>query len=107
LRYVEFIKDEKVKILILQWTSPSFYRDRIQFDEPMTLEEAIRKDKYLYENKKGISMVLNYWKDNKNDKLDQRKKIFKSPFLRKKFNSYHHCYTYLSESDLDFMGRRQ
>jgi hypothetical protein len=55
----------------------------------MTLEEAIRKDKHLYERKKGISMVLNYWRDNKNDKVDQRKKVLKTPFLRNKSNSYH------------------
>jgi hypothetical protein len=74
----------------------------------MTLEEAIRKAKYLYERKKGISMVLNYWRDNKNDKVDQRKKVLKTPFLRNKSNSYHQCYRYLSESNIvEYLGKRE
>jgi hypothetical protein len=38
----------RLKFNIFEWF-PSFYKDKIQFDEPKTLEEAIRKDKYLYE----------------------------------------------------------
>jgi hypothetical protein len=49
LRYVGFIKDEKVKIQIFLSGIPYFYSDKIHFDEPKTLDEAIRKDKYLYE----------------------------------------------------------
>jgi hypothetical protein len=37
----EFIRDKKVKI-----------QHFIQFDEPNTLEESMRKDKYLYEHNK-------------------------------------------------------
>jgi len=47
----------------------------------MNMKEAIRKTKYLYEKNKGITMVLNSWRDKKNDKVDQRKKWFKPPFL--------------------------
>jgi hypothetical protein len=43
LRYVGFIKDEKVKIQIFLSGIPSFYTNKIHFDEPNTLEEAIRK----------------------------------------------------------------
>jgi hypothetical protein len=31
----------------------SFYKDKIQYDEPRTLTETIRKDKYMYEKGKG------------------------------------------------------
>jgi hypothetical protein len=51
LRYVGFIKDEKVKIQRFLSGIPSFYSDKIHFDEPKTLEEAIRKAKYLYEHR--------------------------------------------------------
>jgi hypothetical protein len=34
LRYVGFIKDEKVKIQIFFSGIPSFYNDKIHFDEP-------------------------------------------------------------------------
>jgi hypothetical protein len=43
LRYVGFIKDEKVKIKIFLNGIPLFYNDKIHFDEPNTLAEAIRK----------------------------------------------------------------
>jgi hypothetical protein len=49
LRYVSFIKDDKVKIQKFLSRLSSFYRDKIQFDEPRNLEESIRKTKYLYE----------------------------------------------------------
>jgi hypothetical protein len=49
LKYVEFIKDEKVKIQKFLSGFPSFYIEKIQYDEPKTLSETIRKDKHLYE----------------------------------------------------------
>jgi hypothetical protein len=49
----------------------------------MTLDEAIRKAKYLYEHNKGRSMVLNSWRDNKNDKVDQEKKYSSHLYLGK------------------------
>jgi len=47
LRYVDFIKDEKVKIHRSLSGFPS--KDKIQFDEPKNMNEAMRKAKYLYE----------------------------------------------------------
>jgi hypothetical protein len=49
LRYVDFIRDGKVKIQRFLNGIPSFYKDKIQFDETNKLEESMRKDKYLYE----------------------------------------------------------
>ena len=46
LRYVRYIKDEKVKIQCFLSGLPQSYKDRIEFYEPITLEEAIRKAKY-------------------------------------------------------------
>jgi hypothetical protein len=37
LKYVSFIKDEKVKIKRLMSGIPSFYKEKIQFDEPKNL----------------------------------------------------------------------
>ena len=48
-KYVEFIKDEKVKIQRLLSGLPSFYSDKIHYDNPKTLGEAIRRAKHLYE----------------------------------------------------------
>jgi len=45
---VRFIKDEKVKIQRLLSGLPTFYKDKIQYDEPKTFKETIRKEKYMY-----------------------------------------------------------
>jgi hypothetical protein len=41
LKYVDFIKDEKVKIQRFLSELPSFYNDKIQYDSHKTLENAI------------------------------------------------------------------
>ena len=54
---------------------PQTYKDRIEFYEPRTLEEAIRKAKYCYEK---IKWKLDYhktWKDKKNEKLTKERKV--------------------------------
>ena len=48
LRYVRYIKYERVKIRCFLSGLPQYYIDRIEFYEPRTMEEAIRKDKYCY-----------------------------------------------------------
>jgi hypothetical protein len=53
IKYVGFIKEEKVKIQRFLSGLPSFYKDKIQYDEPKTLIETITKDKYMYEQSKG------------------------------------------------------
>ena len=53
MRYVWYIRDEKVKIQWFPSGLPQAYKDRIEFYEPRTLEEAIRKAKYCYEQSKG------------------------------------------------------
>ena len=49
----------------------------IEFDEPRTLEEAIRKAKYFYDQNKKKPDIHKAWKDKKKENLDQRKKGFK------------------------------
>jgi hypothetical protein len=88
LRYVSFIRDEKVKIQRFLSGLPSFYKDKIQFDEPKNLEEAIRKDKYLYEKNRGRPTFQKAWDDKKKGNMDQRKKGFKPPFIRNRSQAY-------------------
>ena len=79
LRYVRYIRDEKVKV---QWFLSGFtqaYKDIIEFYEPRTLEEAIRKAKYCYEQRKGKPDYHKAWKDKKNENFDQRMKSEKVP----------------------------
>jgi hypothetical protein len=53
LKYVGFIKDEKVKIQRFLSGFTFFYKEKIQYDEPKTLTETIKKAKYLYDQGKG------------------------------------------------------
>ena len=77
MRYVRYIKDEKVKIQHFLSGLPQSCKDRIEFYEPRTLEEAIRNAKYCYEQRKGKPDYHNTWKNKKNENSDQRKKGFK------------------------------
>ena len=49
LRYLRYIKDEKVKIQRFLSGLPQSYKDKIEFYEPRNLEEVIEKDTYCYE----------------------------------------------------------
>ena len=82
LRYVRYIKDEKVKVQRFLSGLPQSYKDRIEFYEPRTLEEAIRKAKYCYEQSKGKLDYHKAWKDMKNENFGQRKKGFKPSSFR-------------------------
>ena len=46
LRYVTYIKYEKVKIQRFLGGLPQPYKERIEFNEVRSLEEVIRKGKY-------------------------------------------------------------
>jgi len=63
LKYVDFIKDEKVKIQRFVSGFPSFYSGKIQYDNPKNLEEAIRSAKHLYEQRKGRPFFQKNWND--------------------------------------------
>ena len=76
LRYVRYIIDDKVKVQHFLSGLPQSYKDIIEFDEPLTLEEAIRKAKYCYDQNKIKPDSHKAWKDNKNGKFDQTKKGF-------------------------------
>jgi hypothetical protein len=49
LRYVPYIKEEKVKAQRFISGLPKEYWNRIEFDEPNTLEDTIRKATYCHE----------------------------------------------------------
>jgi len=82
MRYVDCMKDEKINIQRFLSGFPSFYKDRIQYDEPKSLEVAIRKAKHMYEKSKGKTNFRRSWKDKKHDNQNQRKKGFKPPPFR-------------------------
>ena len=77
LRYFRYIKDEKVKSQCFLSGFPQYYKDKLDFYKPRTLEEVIRKSKYCYEQSKEKYDFHKTWKQKKNEKSDQRKKGFK------------------------------
>jgi hypothetical protein len=89
VKYVRFIGDEKVKIQRFLSGLPTFYKEKIKYDEPKTLTKAIWKAKYMYEQGQGRKSLKKSWKDKKNAKSDQRRKGFKPPFNRNEPNRNH------------------
>jgi len=55
LRYVPYIAEEKPKVQRFLSCLPAIYKDRIKYDDPKTLEEAMRKAKIYYEQNKNRS----------------------------------------------------
>jgi hypothetical protein len=49
LKYVPYIKEEKAKAQRFISGLPKEYRNRIEFDEPKTLEDTIQKETYCHE----------------------------------------------------------
>jgi hypothetical protein len=81
LRFVPYIKDEKVKVQRFLSCLPQSYKDIIEFDNPKTLNEVLRKERICYEQYKQRSENPKAWREKKQEKLNQRKKGFKpSPF---------------------------
>ena len=52
LRYVPYLKEEKEKINIFMNGLLVSFKDNIDFNEPISLEEAIRKLNHCYEKSK-------------------------------------------------------
>jgi hypothetical protein len=89
LKYVRFIGNDKVKIHRFLNGLPVFHKENLKYDEPKTLNEAIRKSKYMYDQGQGRESLQKYWKDKKNVKSNQRRKGFKPPFNRNEPNRNH------------------
>ena len=53
LKYVPFIKDDTIKIQRYLSGIPSPINENIQYDDPKTMEETIRREKCLYEKQRG------------------------------------------------------
>jgi hypothetical protein len=82
LKYVSFIKDEVVKIQRYLSGLPPFIGDNIQYDDPKTMEETIRREKCLYEQQRERPTFWKAWDDQKMFRKEQRQKGNKPPFFR-------------------------
>ena len=75
LRYVPYIVDEKTKEQRFLSCLPYHIKARIEYDNPKTLEEAMRKVNFYYEHNRKKESMAN-WKAKKNNNYDQKKKDF-------------------------------
>ena len=82
LKYVPFIKDETVNIQRYLSGFPPSIGDNIQYDDPKTMEEMIRREKCLYEKQREMPTFCKAWEDKKKFHIDQRKKGTKPPLFR-------------------------
>jgi len=83
-----FIKDEKVNIQRFMSGIPTLYNDKIHYENPKTLEEAIRKEKHLYEQRRGRPTFQKSWNDKMKGKMVKMKKGFKPPFHMNNSQAY-------------------
>jgi hypothetical protein len=74
LKYVSFIKDEQVKIQRYLSGMPSFISDKIQYDDPKTLEETIRRAKFLYDQHRGRPTFQKAWEDKKKKRWNRERR---------------------------------
>jgi hypothetical protein len=67
---------------------PAFLSDKIQYDDPKTMEETIRRDKCLYDQHKGKPSFQRDLEDEKKFNREQRKNGSKPPFFRNNLQRY-------------------
>ena len=75
LMYVRYIKDEKVKVQCFLSGLPQSYNDIIEFYEPRTLEEAIRKAKYCYEQSKVNLITIRHGRTRRMKRWTKERKV--------------------------------
>jgi hypothetical protein len=72
LRYVPYIKAEKAKVQRFISGLPKDYRNRIEFDEPKTLEDTIRKATYCHEQFGHRAEPREGWKQKNSSRFQKR-----------------------------------
>lgn len=74
LRYVPYLKEEKEKIQRYVSALPQSFKDRIEFDEPNSLEDEIIKLNHCYEKFRYMPKYKVDWKVKGNAKFKGKRK---------------------------------
>eukprot|EP00253_Pinus_taeda_P012038 PITA_12038 len=70
LRYVPYLKEEKTKVQRFVSGLPMYMRERIEFDNPKSMDEAILKARIYYQQSKQKGDSTNRkWNEKKNSKV--------------------------------------
>ena len=78
LRYVPYIIDEKPNIQRFLSCLPFIFKEHIEYDNPKTLEEVMRKDNFCYDQKKNKRESIPAWKNQRENNFDSKRKKEKS-----------------------------
>jgi hypothetical protein len=70
LRLVPYIREDKVKIQRFLSCLPQSYKAKIEFDNPKSLSEVLRKARMSYDQYKQWSKFPKGWKDKKQDRMN-------------------------------------
>ena len=76
LRYVPYLVDEKPKVQRFLSGLPYHIKDRIEYDNPKTLEEAMRKANFCFEHNRKKENLANWKAKKNNNQFEQKKKDF-------------------------------
>jgi len=74
LHYVPYIVDEKPKIHYFLSCLPHIYKERIEYDNPKTLEETMRNEKLYYDQNKKRKDNVPSWDGKRPENFEQRNK---------------------------------
>ena len=72
LKYVSFIKYESINIQRYLSGLPPPIGDKIQYDDPKTMEETIRREKFLYGQQRERPTFRKAWYDHKKSRKEKR-----------------------------------
>eukprot|EP00253_Pinus_taeda_P016529 PITA_16529 len=83
LRYVPYIREEKAKVQWFISSLPQAMRERIEFDNPKSMDEAIRKARICFQQSKQKGEgVGKRWMDKRNSRTVMGNKGVRSNFSR-------------------------
>eukprot|EP00253_Pinus_taeda_P020750 PITA_20750 len=83
LRYVPYIREEKAKVQRFIRSLPQAMRERIEFDNPKSMDEAIRKARICFQqNKQKGEGVGRQWMDKRNSRTAMGNKGVRSNFSK-------------------------
>ena len=82
LRYVPYLVDEKPKVQRFLSCLPYHIKDMIEYDNPKTLEEAMRKANFCFEKNQKKESMANWKAKKNNNHYDQKKNLCPTGILK-------------------------
>ena len=74
LRYVPYIIDEKPKIQRFLSCLPLMFKERIEYENPKTLEEVMQKENFCFDQNKNKRESIPVWKNQRPGNFDSKGK---------------------------------